>query len=85
MHLLDEGRYGTFGRLNFLCKGLGAGIQCAPGRSYDGEVLMSSDDNQNDRDDRDEIVTEEMLWDRIPQTEGEDRAETYYELSARIS
>ena len=42
---------------------------------------MSSDDNQ---DDRDEIVTEEMLWDRIPQTEGEDRAETYYELSARI-
>ena len=46
------------------------------------EVLMSNDDNQ---DDRDEIVTEEMLWDRIPQTEGEDRAETYYELSARIS
>ncbi len=45
------------------------------------EVLMSNDDNQ---DDRDEIVTEEMLWDRIPQTEGEDRAETYYELSARI-
>ena len=42
---------------------------------------MSSDDNQNDHD---EIVTEEMLWDRIPQTEGEDRAETYYELSARI-
>ena len=42
---------------------------------------MSNDDNQ---DDRDEIVTEEMLWDRIPQTEGEDRAETYYELSARI-
>jgi len=45
---------------------------------------MSSDDNQNDHDSRDEIVTEEMLWDRIPQTEGEDRAETYYELSARI-
>ena len=39
---------------------------------------MSDDDN------RDEIVTEEMLWDRIPQTEGQDRAETYYELSARI-
>ncbi len=39
---------------------------------------MSDDDNH------DEIVTEEMLWDRIPQTEGQDRAETYYELSARI-
>jgi tetratricopeptide (TPR) repeat protein len=42
---------------------------------------MSEDDNHNDRD---EIVTEEMLWDRIPQTQGQDRAETYYELSARI-
>ncbi len=42
---------------------------------------MSDDDNHNDRD---EIVTEEMLWDRIPQTQGQDRAETYYELSARI-
>jgi tetratricopeptide (TPR) repeat protein len=42
---------------------------------------MSSDDNH---DDREEIVTEEMLWDRIPQTQGQDRAETYYELSARI-
>jgi tetratricopeptide (TPR) repeat protein len=39
---------------------------------------MSDDDNH------DEIVTEEMLWDRIPQTQGQDRAETYYELSARI-
>jgi tetratricopeptide (TPR) repeat protein len=39
---------------------------------------MSDDDNHED------IVTEEMLWDRIPQTEGQDRAETYYELSARI-
>ena len=39
---------------------------------------MSDDDNH------DEIVTEEMLWDRIQQTEGQDRAETYYELSARI-
>jgi tetratricopeptide (TPR) repeat protein len=39
---------------------------------------MSDDDNHDD------IVTEEMLWDRIPQTEGQDRAETYYELSARI-
>ena len=39
---------------------------------------MSDDEGQ------DELVTEEMLWDRIPQTEGQDRAETYYELSARI-
>ena len=39
---------------------------------------MSEDENHDD------IVTEEMLWDRIPQTEGQDRAETYYELSARI-
>jgi tetratricopeptide (TPR) repeat protein len=39
---------------------------------------MSDDDNHDD------IVSEEMLWDRIPQTEGQDRAETYYELSARI-
>ena len=46
-----------------------------------GEVLMSGDDSHEDRD---EIVSEEMLWDRIPQTQGQDRAETYYELSARI-
>jgi hypothetical protein len=31
-----------------------------------------------------ELVTEEMLWDRIPEVEGEERASTYYELSARI-
>jgi tetratricopeptide (TPR) repeat protein len=31
-----------------------------------------------------EIVTEEMLWDRIPEVDGEERASTYYELSARI-
>ena len=30
-----------------------------------------------------ELVTEEMLWDRIPEVEGEERASTYYELSAR--
>ena len=62
-------------------KGCEQGYSALAGQGYDGEVFMSSDDNQ---DDRDEIVTEEMLWDRIPQTEGEDRAETYYELSARI-
>lgn len=32
----------------------------------------------------DEIITEEMLWERIPEVEGLDRANTYYELSARI-
>jgi len=31
-----------------------------------------------------ELVTEEMLWDRIPEVEGAERASTYYELSARI-
>lgn len=36
-------------------------------------------DNENE-----EILTEEMLWDRIPEVDGEERAETYYELSARI-
>ena len=31
-----------------------------------------------------ELVSEEMLWDRIPEVHGEERANTYYELSARI-
>ena len=33
---------------------------------------------------QDELVTEEMLWDRIPEVQGEERANTFYELSARI-
>lgn len=33
---------------------------------------------------QDELVSEEMLWDRIPEVEGAERASTYYELSARI-
>ena len=37
-----------------------------------------------DEDSTDDIVTEEMLWERIPETQGLDRANTYYELSARI-
>ena len=41
---------------------------------------MSNDDHDNG----DEILTEEMLWDRIPEVTGEERADTYYELSARI-
>lgn len=41
---------------------------------------MSNDDGSRD----DEILTEEMLWDRIPEVTGEERADTYYELSARI-
>jgi tetratricopeptide (TPR) repeat protein len=35
-------------------------------------------------EENDEIVTEEMLWERIPETNGLERANTYYELSARI-
>jgi len=38
----------------------------------------------DDEDSTDDIVTEEMLWERIPETQGLDRANTYYELSARI-
>jgi tetratricopeptide (TPR) repeat protein len=41
-------------------------------------------DEHNDDDVNDEIITEEMLWERIPETQGIDRASTYYELSARI-
>lgn len=40
--------------------------------------------SNEDRDNGDEILTEEMLWDRIPEVSGEERADTYYELSARI-
>ena len=35
-------------------------------------------------EENDEIITEEMLWERIPETQGIERANTYYELSARI-
>ena len=35
-------------------------------------------------DDMEELIIEEMLWDRIPEVDGEERASTYYELSARI-
>jgi tetratricopeptide (TPR) repeat protein len=41
---------------------------------------LSSDDDSINED----IVTEEMLWERIPEVDGAERAETYYELSARI-
>lgn len=41
---------------------------------------MSADDESNNED----IITEEMLWERIPEVQGAERAETYYELSARI-
>jgi tetratricopeptide (TPR) repeat protein len=41
---------------------------------------LSEDDENNSE----EIITEEMLWERIPETSGVDRANTYYELSARI-
>ena len=50
-----------------------------------GEVAMSNDDGTNEGiSSGDEILTEEMLWDRIPEVSGEERADTYYELSARI-
>jgi tetratricopeptide (TPR) repeat protein len=42
-------------------------------------IVMSEDEDSSD-----DIVTEEMLWERIPETQGLDRANTYYELSARI-
>ena len=38
----------------------------------------------NDDETNEEIITEEMLWERIPERQGVDRASTYYELSARI-
>jgi tetratricopeptide (TPR) repeat protein len=41
---------------------------------------LSSDDEAAG----DDIITEEMLWERIPEVQGVERAETYYELSARI-
>jgi tetratricopeptide (TPR) repeat protein len=40
-----------------------------------------SDDDEASQED---LVTEEMLWDRIPEVHGAERASTYYELSARI-
>ena len=44
-----------------------------------GRIVSDDDDNGLD-----DIVTEEMLWERIPETTGLERANTYYELSARI-
>ena len=55
------------------------GLEC--GNSARKGAPMSNDDGSRDGD---EILTEEMLWDRIPEVTGEERAETYYELSARI-
>lgn len=47
---------------------------------------MSNDDGQDfdDMNDAGEIITEEMLWEKIPETSGIERAHTFYELSARI-
>lgn len=45
-----------------------------------GEATMSEDEEAG----ADELVSEEMLWDRIPEVDGAERASTYYELSARI-
>ena len=47
--------------------------------------MSEEDDTHSDgTGDSQDIVTEEMLWERIPEVEGIDRAATYYELSARI-
>ena len=43
-----------------------------------------SDNSENEDINSEEIITEEMLWERIPEVQGLDRANTYYELSARI-
>ena len=43
-----------------------------------------SDNSENEDNNSEEIITEEMLWERIPEVQGLDRANTYYELSARI-
>ncbi len=44
------------------------------------ETTLSDDDDAG----QDELITEEALWDRIPEVDGAERASTYYELSARI-
>jgi len=50
-----------------------------------GQFMSNDDDHDfSDSDENGEIVTEEMLWERIPQTSGLERANTFYELSARI-
>ncbi|MFM2270168.1 MAG: hypothetical protein RIS01_197, partial [Actinomycetota bacterium] len=41
-------------------------------------------DHSEGEDNSEEIITEEMLWEKIPEVQGLDRANTYYELSARI-
>ena len=43
-----------------------------------------SDNSENEDLGSEEIITEEMLWEKIPEVQGLDRANTYYELSARI-
>ena len=46
--------------------------------------MKLSDNSENEDLGSEEIITEEMLWEKIPEVEGLDRANTYYELSARI-
>ncbi len=41
-------------------------------------------DHSEGEDNSEDIITEEMLWEKIPEVQGLDRANTYYELSARI-
>ena len=55
---------------------------CEVVRASQKGSALSNEHNEDDANE--EIITEEMLWERIPETQGVDRASTYYELSARI-
>ncbi len=55
---------------------------CEVVRAIQKGSALSNEHNEDDANE--EIITEEMLWERIPETQGVDRASTYYELSARI-
>ena len=44
------------------------------------ETTLSDDDDAG----QDELITEEALWDRIPEVDGAERASTYYELSLSL-
>ena len=57
------------------------GLECGNSsiHALEGGSQMSNDDGTRDGSrDGDEILTEEMLWDRIPEVSGEERADTYY-------
>ncbi len=47
-------------------------------------TCIGTENYVGDDEGMEELITEEMLWDRIPEVDGAERASTYYELSARI-